>query len=137
MRILKVGSIVAVVAGLALALPAVQSAEAVPPAVAATAAAHQKPPKTKRHVMIAEYDWDGNYRLEKKEVKAFKEAHPRAYDALMGFCDVAKDNPRAHDVRLPVDVKPKKVKCKKKKIYKPYLMAWARRGEPIEGPIHP
>ncbi len=126
-------------AALTLGLCAVPTTEA---QAGPTNYAGKKPKKqddgpTKRDLVIKEYDWDGNKRLEKKEMKAFKEAHPVMFEQLMSFCEKAKEKPAKFGVKYPRDMKPKKVKCKKKKVYWAYLSAWAERGADAQSPKHP
>lgn len=87
--------------------------------------------KTKRNVVINNFDTDGDHAFKKKEMKAFAAAKPNMHAQLMSFCDQATSAPGRFDVRFPPGKKAKKFKCKKNRVDRPYLMAWARRGAPI------
>ncbi|MBN2800306.1 MAG: hypothetical protein JXX28_14290 [Deltaproteobacteria bacterium] len=95
-----------------------------------TEAAQDRAP-TKRDGVIEKLDVNQNGRLDKTEMKAFKQAHPVMHQSLVDFCKLAKKNPEAHGVKIGPDRKPKKVKCSKKEVFHPYLEAWAAQGAPV------
>ncbi len=82
----------------------------------------------KEHVSRAEAvkaaDFNDDTRLDKKEVKALKEKHPRMHENLMDFCKAAKKDPQSMGVKLPPDPKRQQLHCKKKHIARPFLNAW-------------
>ena len=77
-----------------------------------------------REEAVKTADTDNNGRLDGKEAKTLKKAHPKMYANLMGFCDVAKDAPKKNGVDLPAEPTKKQKHCKKKHVSKPFLRAW-------------
>lgn len=87
--------------------------------------------KTKRHEVINEADFDNDKRLDGKEMKHIKKNNPKMYDSLVAFCEEAKDHPKKMGVDLPADPSKKQKQCKKKHVAKPFLMAWAEKGQDV------
>jgi len=94
------------------------------PSVQADAAENQRKDWYKK------YDYDKDGQLKGKEAKHFKKEKEKQYTKLRNWCDKAKEKPKKFDVKIPKDVKEKKVKCKKKHIDQPYMKAWVKAGAP-------
>ncbi len=94
------------------------------PSVQANAADNQ------RRDWYKKYDYNKDGQLKGKEARHFKKEHEKQHGKLWAWCDRAKEKPKKFDVKLPKDVKEKKVKCKKKHIDEPYIKAWVRAGAP-------
>ena len=73
-------------------------------------------PETKRDVIVAKHDADGNKRLDGKEMKNFKSGNPKMYDSLLTFCEAANEHPKKMGVDLPADPDKKQLQCKKKHV---------------------
>lgn len=76
------------------------------------------------------YDYNKDGQLKGKEARHFKKEKEKHYNELKNWCERAKEKPNKFDVKIPKDVKEKKVKCKKKHIDQPYMKAWVRAGQP-------
>ncbi len=97
-----------------------------------SAAAHAE--ETKRDGIVAEFDANGDKRLKGKEMRAFRDDRPKLYADLLAFCEVAKEDPKAHGVKLPAKPKGKDKKCKKSHVSKYFLNAWTDLGKPLTPP---
>lgn len=91
-------------------------------------------PETKRDVIVAKHDLDGNKRLDGKEMKEFKKENPKMYDALVAWCPDAKDHPKKNGVELPATPDKKQLQCKKSHVSRLFLNAWTAEGAPVEAP---
>jgi len=76
------------------------------------------------------YDYDNDGQLKGKEARTFRKDKEKQHAKLHAWCDKAKEKPKKFDVKIPKDVKEKKVKCKKHHIDAPYMKAWVRAGAP-------
>lgn len=88
-------------------------------------------PETKRDVIVAKHDADGNKRLDGKEMKNFKNGNPKLYDSLLTFCEAANEHPKKMGVDLPADPDKKQLQCKKKHVSRLFLNAWTAEGQPL------
>lgn len=88
--------------------------------------------ETKRDVVVASHDLDGNKRLEKKELKAMKKEHPAMYENLIGWCPDAKEHPKMNGVEMPENPTDDNQDCGKKAVSRIYLNAWTLGGKPVE-----
>jgi hypothetical protein len=76
------------------------------------------------------YDYNNDGQLKGKEARTFRKDKEKQHGKLQAWCEKAKEKPKKFDVKIPKDVKEKKVKCKKHHIDAPYIKAWVRAGAP-------
>ncbi len=92
-----------------------------------------------RRDWLKKFDDNNDGRGKGKEIRNFRDQHPKKFEELLKWCDRALAKPSKFDVSFPKGEKAKKFKCKKSKVDAPYLRAWVKLGkpEPKPEPIHP